>query len=415
MAIRRPPKAPPLSVSRYELSGKVGTGSVGLVYRGRDVDTDALVAVQLISPDISDEPGAMDRLREEFRGAQQFEHPNILRLLDFGQDAGFWFLVTEWVEGITLAHMIEAHARLPEETAVRIVTQIGQAIDYAHSASYSHCRVRPANILIRNDGVAKLIAFEPAVGCIAARGHGESIPKTDIPAGKQSLSKNLPYSEAIRSLGATLHEAITGQVWVEPPPPAPPPPGRRIRSRSSRPRPRHPALSERADLAIRWATDPDPMKQPVSCAEWLKLLRSKSRTAATQKSDVRPAGEDTDDRRAYVRYAVGVGTSCMIHTSLFDSDHHIEPDTTAVWPLVVKDVSAGGIGILLARRCEPGTELSIELVTESTNTTRSLPVKVVRVRRDTLGHWIHGCEFSKPLEEKELVAVLEHLGRVDPS
>src|SRR5437868_4995778 len=130
MAIRSLPSTAPLSVSRYQLSGRVGTGDMGFVYRARDTDTDAVVALQLISRKAAD-PGVFDRLAGEFRVAAQFEHPNVLRLLDFGQDGEFWFLITEWVEGTTLARMIGAHGRLPEETAVRILTQIGQVVDYA--------------------------------------------------------------------------------------------------------------------------------------------------------------------------------------------------------------------------------------------------------------------------------------------
>ena len=159
--------------------------------------------------------------------------------------------------------------------------------------------------------------------------------------------------------------------WVDP---GPPPPSssklgaRKIRSRSSRPRPRITGLSERVDLAVRWATDYDPAKQPVSCAEWLKLLRSKSRAPATPRIDSRPEHEQVDNRRNSVRYAVGVGSSCTINSSVFDSNPGELPDSAAVWPLVVRDVSTGGIGILLARRCEPGTELPIELVTGEQST-----------------------------------------------
>jgi len=415
MAIRRPPKAPPLSVNRYELSGKIGTGMMGLVYRGRDVDNDLLVAVHLIAPEISDQPGLAEQLREEFRRASRFEHPNILRLIDVGNEGGFWYFVTEWVEGITLAQMIEAHSRLPEETAIRIITQVGQAIDFAHAVNYSHGRIRPANILIRSDGVAKLVAFEPAIRCGDAKGE---LGLTGLPGSVTDLaiSQNLSYSGVIRSLGATLYEATTGLTWVDPGPPVPVPAGaRKIRSRSSRPRPRVAGLSERVDLAVRWATDYDAKKQPLSCAEWLKLLRSKSRAPAAPRPDARPDAAETDDRRASVRYAVGVGSSCTINTSVFDSDPNLPPDATAVWALVVRDVSTSGIGILLARRCEAGTELLIELMTEANQVTRSLPVRVVRVRRDTLGHWVHGCEFLSPLDPPGLTAVLGHLGRVDPS
>jgi len=418
MAIRRPPKAPPLSVGHFELSGKIGAGILGSIYRGRVGETQTHVAVHLVSPELSESEGVIDALREEYRVAVQYEHPNILRLLDFGHEGGFWYLVTEWVEGITLAQMIQAHSRLPEETAVRILTQICQAVDYAHSVGYAHALVRPANVIIRNDGLAKLVAFEPAIRHADARGVATQLGRG--PAGQHSptASRDMSFSIALRSLGATLYEATTGLAWVDPGPPVPSANkngARKPRTRSSRPRPRVTGLSERVELAVRWATDYDPIKQPVSCAEWLKLLRSKSRAPAAPRPDSRPESEHGDDRRASVRYAVGVGSSCTINTSVFDSHLGDQTDSFAVWPLVVRDVSTGGVGILLARRCEPGTELLIELVTETNQQTRSLPVRVVRVRRDTLGHWVHGCEFLSPLDPTSLSAVLEHLGRVDPS
>jgi eukaryotic-like serine/threonine-protein kinase len=418
MAIRPPPKAPPLSVGPFELSGRIGAGILGSVYRGRVRETESLVTIHLVSPELSANQGVIDALREEFATAVQFEHPNILRLLDFGRESGFWYLVTEWVDGITLAQMIEAHSRLPEETAVRILTQIGQAVDYAHAVGYIHAPVRPVNVLIRNDGIAKLVAFEPALRHIDARAAATQLDRRTNGAAKEPSTPAEAFSRTLRSLGATLYEATTGMAWIDPGPPVPSSDktgARKHRSRSSRPRPRVTGLSERVDLAVRWATDYDPVKQPISCAEWLKLLRSKSRAPATPRPDSRPESEHGDDRRASVRYAVGVGSSCKINTSVFDSDPRDQSDTTAVWPLVVRDVSTGGVGILLARRCEPGTELLIELMTESNQQTRSLPVRVVRVRRDTLGHWIHGCEFLSPLDPPSLSAVLEHLGRVDPS
>ena len=151
--------------------------------------------------------------REEFRTAAQFEHPNILRLIDFGQDSGFWYLVSEWVEGITLAHMVEAHTRLPEETAVRILTQIGQAVDYAHTVGYAHCRVRPANVLIRNDGVAKLMAFRPAMRCMDAKGERGQAGRIRSMQTICRSPRTFPLPCA-SSLGATLYEAATGLAWI---------------------------------------------------------------------------------------------------------------------------------------------------------------------------------------------------------
>ena len=201
MAIRLPPKAPPLSVSRYQLSGKIAVGGMGHVYRGRDVDNDSLVTIYLLNPDLNDDSKTIQRLRDEFRSACQYEHPNILRLMDLGQDSGFWYLVTEWVDGISLAQMIEAHSRLPEETAVRILTQVGQAVDYAHTVGYSHCRVRPTSVVIRNDGVAKLIAFEPAIRTIDEKGKQYQPDRNGAASENSLFSQGLTFSERFARWG----------------------------------------------------------------------------------------------------------------------------------------------------------------------------------------------------------------------
>jgi serine/threonine protein kinase len=413
MGVSRILNAIPLSVGRYQLAGRVGTGNEELLYRARDGDTEGLVRVQLIPTNPSAASALYQCLSAEIKSAAQLEHPNILRILDCGREGDYVYLVTEWVEGLTLEQMIEAHSRLPEDTAVRIITQIGQAVDYAHSRNRCPMRVNRTSILVRNDGVAKLLAFEPTsdsmtpdVGPLP----GDPI-KTSVP-GSVRKPTNLSFAHAIYSLGATLFEAVTGVGWVDPNTLPAPPPRKNGRPRSQRRRIIL-GLSERVDLAVRRATDADPAKRPASCAEWLKMLHPKSRVTGSS-ADMRIATDDANDRRAYVRYAVGVGSSCTINSSLFDVPvPGDQPEPPAVWPLVVRDLSAGGVGILLARRCEPGTELLIELVSGPNRVTQSLPVRVVRVRKDTHGHWVHGCQFLTPLDEDGLATVFSHLGRSD--
>ncbi|HSQ56563.1 MAG TPA: PilZ domain-containing protein, partial [Gemmata sp.] len=99
---------------------------------------------------------------------------------------------------------------------------------------------------------------------------------------------------------------------------------------------------------------------------------------------------------------LGYGTCASIDTAVFGGGE----DTEELWPLTVRDVSTGGVGVVLARRFEVGTELTIELGTGPTSTPRRLPVRVVRIEPDSLGHWVHGCSFVSKLAEEELVALL---------
>jgi hypothetical protein len=194
-------------------------------------------------------------------------------------------------------------------------------------------------------------------------------------------------------------------VWT---PPAPPHPNPRRR----RPKQRPVGLTDRTERAVTRATDADPAKRPESCAAFIQLLRTRTPSAGAVKPDVRPANSAAEDRRGFVRYSLGVGANCRINTSLFDVED--APGSQVLWPLVIQDVSAGGIGILLARRCEPGTELAID-VPGADRTVHSLLVRVVRVRKDNFGHWMHGCEFLTLLEEPELAVLLTQLGRNEPA
>jgi serine/threonine protein kinase len=413
MATRSTTSAPPLSVGRYELSGRVGVGRTSTLFRAREIETGAPAAVQLIPGDLHKEPGLFERLHTTFQAALPLDHPNIVRLVDFGRESGYWFVATEWIEGTTLSQMIQAHTRISEEIAIRVVTQIGQAIDFLLAGEFASYRVRTTKIVIRNDGVAKLVTFSPARGCIP------SSPMPGVPTAAASpLDSTLidpaqsRLEDPVYALATVLFECVTGREWVrdEPQPEAAPGRSSSRRRRSSATLMRPPGLSERVELAVRRATDRDPDKRPGSCAEFLKLLYHRPR-AGGAKADSRPAATDADNRREHVRYALGVGSSGTIHDSVFGSPLDDGPKSQEVWPLVVRDVSAGGVGLLLARRCEVGTELLIEMVMGPNRVPRTLAVRVVRVKRENHGHWAHGCQFLRQLTEEELASLLDHVGR----
>jgi serine/threonine protein kinase len=400
-------RSPPLAVGNYEIISRAGAG-VADVYRARATSGD-LFAVYLFAEDAANKERLAARLRAEYDAVAALDHPNLLRVIDSGREGKFGYLVTEWVEGTTLARMIEMHTRLPEANVIRVLAQVGQALDHVRKGDQAVCRVGPGNVLIRSDGVAKLIPFSlPDQQVTPALGTASALLKPQFAAGLNAdyPKTAVPFPELILSLGTTLHEALTGTVWVRP---APPEPNARKRSRSVQPR--LAGLTDRTERAIRRATDADPAKRPESCAEFLKLLRPRSLTSGTKKTDTRTATA-TDNRRGCVRYALGVGSNCTINSNVFDPPE-APSDATELWPLVVQDVSATGIGLLLARRCEPGTELSVEVMTNPDRTPFCLPVRVVRVRKDNFGHWTHGCAFLTPLDEAELTALLGHLGRSD--
>ncbi len=170
-----------------------------------------------------------------------------------------------------------------------------------------------------------------------------------------------------------------------------------------------PELSERLDLAIQAALKPQAKDRPASCLEFFKLLTARAKfddsrdSIPLPKSDaVVTEGLSGSERRAWVRHPLGVGTCGVIDTSICGG----QPDSEEIWPLVVRDVSIGGIGVLLARRFEMGTELSIELSAGPDASPRRLAARVVRIVPEKAGHWIHGCMFREKLTEDELTSLL---------
>jgi hypothetical protein len=117
------------------------------------------------------------------------------------------------------------------------------------------------------------------------------------------------------------------------------------------------------------------------------------------------------ERRAWIRYPMVLGSYGVVDPCALGGAVEMEE----FWPLVIRDFSRVGMGVLLARRFEVGTELSIELSAEPELPPRRLAVQVVRVVPETVGHWIYGCVFLQPLNEDEWNSLVKYTGEVSGS
>jgi serine/threonine protein kinase len=386
------------SIGRYDFVATLGTGGCGTVYKARDRQTGGTVAVKILGVNLAEDPVLHYRFAQEFRSATKLEHPNIVRALDFALDGGVSYLVTEFVDGSNLGDVIADRGRLSEDEAVRVITQIAQALHYAHAGRVVHRDVKPDNILIRADGLAKLADFGLAKDFdddrdLTKPAHGLGTPHFMAPEQYQDAKKAGVRCD-IYSLGATLYTAITGRLPFD---------GcaslvalaRKVKGDLPSVRDLVPELSPAVDEAIRKAMAPDPERRPASCLEFCRLLATPRRGSDVTKR----AGAE---RRRAERHEITLGTSCAVETGI----HGRGEGTEEQWPLVVRDVSATGVGLLLARRFEAGTDLSVTLVGRPGAAPRALRVRVVRVGADALGHWFHGCVFAHPLTDDDLAALL---------
>ncbi len=152
---------------RFMLQEKISGGSMGVVYKAMDRrlaeagSKDHWVAVKVLSPELSENGQALRALQQEAAKGRCLVHPNIVRFVDLDRDDDLYFLVMEWLEGRTLADLLDSKdaSVIDTEATFRIVRQIGDALDYAHSRGIVHADIKPGNIMIMPNGDAKLFDF----------------------------------------------------------------------------------------------------------------------------------------------------------------------------------------------------------------------------------------------------------------
>jgi hypothetical protein len=147
-------------LGRYRLLEPLGSGGMSVVYRGLDTSLQREVAVKVLHPHLARQQDARARLAREARAVARLQHPNILEVFDFAdpstEDA---FLVTELVRGETLKSFAERERLFPPELAALVIQQLSRALGHAHEAGVIHRDLKPENVMVRDDGVLKLMDF----------------------------------------------------------------------------------------------------------------------------------------------------------------------------------------------------------------------------------------------------------------
>jgi eukaryotic-like serine/threonine-protein kinase len=198
---------------RFRLEEKVGSGGMSSVYRAFDPTLERHVAIKLMHRDISNDADQLERFRREARAVAQLSHPNVVTVIDAGEDEGAPFIVFEYVEGETLKDRIRRLGRLPVAEAVAYAVEIGRALECAHAHLLVHRDVKPQNVLIDPDGRAKVTDFGIARS-LEAQGltaTGRVLGTTDYVSPEQALGHEVTAQSDIYSLGIVLYEMLTGE------------------------------------------------------------------------------------------------------------------------------------------------------------------------------------------------------------
>ncbi len=200
--------------SRYTLERELGAGGMATVYLAHDLKHDRKVAIKVLKPELAAVLGA-ERFVQEIKTTAGLQHPHILALHDSGEAGGFLYYVMPYIEGETLRDKLNRETQLGIEEAVRITTEVADALDYAHRNNVIHRDIKPENILL-HDGRPMVADFGIALAVSAAAGGrmtetGLSLGTPHYMSPEQATAeKDLTNRSDIYSLGAVLYEMLTG-------------------------------------------------------------------------------------------------------------------------------------------------------------------------------------------------------------
>jgi eukaryotic-like serine/threonine-protein kinase len=199
---------------RYRLDAQVGAGGMSTVYRAFDTLLERQVAIKLMHREIASDSDQLERFRREARAVAQLNHPHVVGVIDAGEDAGAPYIVFEYVEGETLKDRIRRHGRLPLGEAIAYAIEVARALGAAHAHRIVHRDVKPQNVLIDEEGTAKVTDFGIARSLTeeGLTADGRVLGTTDYVSPEQALGQDVGPQSDIYSLGVVLFEMLTGDV-----------------------------------------------------------------------------------------------------------------------------------------------------------------------------------------------------------
>jgi serine/threonine-protein kinase len=261
---------------RYELEELVGTGGMSSVFRAHDTLLERKVALKVLHEQYTSDEDYVERFRREARAVAGLSHPNIVTVIDRGEQDGRQFIVFEYIDGESLKELVDRTGPLPVDQAVGLTLQIARALAFAHQQGLVHRDVKPQNVLLNDDGRAKVTDFGIARSLDVQHGMTQSgtvMGTSDYIAPEQARGERVDEQTDIYSLGVVLYELLTGEV---------PFPGenfvavamRHINEPAPSARERRPDVSVRLDAAIRRAMAKEPDDRFGSMGEFVGELEA---------------------------------------------------------------------------------------------------------------------------------------------
>jgi serine/threonine-protein kinase len=216
---------PAQQIPGYQLQKKIGAGAMAVVYKAKQLSLDRVVAVKVLPKRLSKNAEFVERFYREGKAAAALNHNNIVQAIDVGEAAGYHYFVMEYVEGNTVYDELAGDKVYNESEAIAIIRQVAEALLHAHERGIIHRDVKPKNIMLTTDRVAKLAdmglarATSDVEAAMAEAGRAYGTPYYISPEQIRG-EVHIDQRADIYSLGATAYHMLTGRVPFEGPTPS---------------------------------------------------------------------------------------------------------------------------------------------------------------------------------------------------